>query len=118
MVFNGEERRSHPRAKGRFVVSYKVFEETDNVDISQTKDISLGGMFITTNRKFQPGTKLALEMRLPTDPDPIRIIGRVVESREVTSNLIYDTRIQFLGVDEKHKNSIKQTVQYLMKKGI
>ena len=117
MAYGGEERRKHPRARGRFVVHYRMFEESDNVDITQTKDISLGGMYLTTNKKFEPGVKLTLEIRLPFDPHPIMIIGKVLDSREVAKNLIYDTRLQFLAIDEKHAGIISQTVDYYIKKG-
>ena len=110
MVYAGAERRKTPRAEGRFVVSYRILEEENNVDMTQTKNISLGGMLLTTNRKFAIGAKLALEIRLPLDPDPIMLIASVVESKEVVSNLIYDTRLSFLAVDEKHHKIISRTV--------
>ncbi|MCX7661844.1 MAG: PilZ domain-containing protein [Candidatus Omnitrophica bacterium] len=116
MVYAGPERRKYPRAPGRFVVSYRVLEDVDNYDVSQTKNISLGGMLLTTNRQFSPGTKLALEIRLPFDPNPIMLIARVIESREIAKDLIYDTHLEFLAVDENHRNVITQTVEHYLKK--
>ncbi|MFH0935751.1 MAG: PilZ domain-containing protein [Candidatus Omnitrophota bacterium] len=117
MSYTGPERRRHPRANGRFVVSYRILQEHDNIDISQTKNLSLGGMLITTNREFEPATSLAVEIRLPFDPDPIFLVGRVIESREITKNLIYDTRVEFSSVDDKHRKVIGETVDYYLKKG-
>ena len=117
MAYAGPDRRKAPRVTGRFIVSYRILEENEKTDISQTKNISLGGMLLTTNRKFNAGTSLALELRLPFDPNPIMLIGKVVESREITKNLIYDTRISFLAVDEKHRGVIGETVQHYLKKG-
>lgn len=117
MAYSGSEKRKHPRVTGRFIVSYRILQENDKTDISQTKNLGLGGMLLTTNRKFETGTNLALELRLPSDPNPIMLIGRVLESREISKNLIYDTRITFLAVDEKHKNAIKDTVNFYLKKG-
>ena len=117
MTYSGPERRKHPRIEGRFIVSYRVLEEQQNVDITQTKNLGLGGMLLTTNRLFDTGTKLALEIRLPFDPNPIYIIARVVDSREVTRDLIYDTRLSFLAVDEKHRKIVGDTVDYYLKKG-
>lgn len=116
MNYSGPERRKTPRITARFIVSYRILEEADNIDMTQTKNVSLGGMLLTTNRRFDPGTNLALEIRLPFDPNPIMLIGKVVESHEVTKNLIYDTRISFLAVDERHKGSISLTVDYYLKK--
>jgi hypothetical protein len=91
-------------------------EEEDAVDISQTKNVSLGGMLLTTNREFKVGTSLALEIRLPFDPSPIMLIARVMDSREIIKDLIYDTRLNFLAVDEKHRKAISDTVGYYIKK--
>lgn len=117
MSYTGSEKRKHPRVSSRFVVSYRILEEADHIDISQTKNISLGGLLLTTNRKFDAGIKLALEIRLPFDPYPIVLIGRVLESHEITKDLIYDTRIEFLNIDDRHKNIVAQTVDYYLKKG-
>jgi hypothetical protein len=117
MKYEGTERRKFPRISARFIVSYRILDESDNIDVSQTKNVCLGGMLLTTNRKFEPGTNIALEIRLPFDPNPIMLIARVLESKEISSNLIYDTRLMFLAVDEKHKRVINETVDYYLKKG-
>ncbi|MDO8662614.1 MAG: PilZ domain-containing protein [Candidatus Omnitrophota bacterium] len=116
MSYAGPERRRHPRVKGRFIVSYRIISDSNNIDITQTKNISMGGMLLTTNRSFNLGVNLALEIRLPFDPHPIMLIGRVVESREIMKDMIYDTRIEFLAVDERHRKIIGETVGYYVKK--
>lgn len=116
MSYSGADRRKFPRIDGRFIVSYRILEESDNIDITQTKNLSLGGMLLTTNRQFDPGTNLAIEIRLPFDPDPIMLVGKVIESCEITKGLIYDTRLMFLAVDEKHRGVITQTVMYYLKR--
>ena len=117
MSYDGIERRKHSRINGRFLVSYRILEESDNIDITQTKNLGMGGMLLTTNRKFEPGTNIALEIRLPFDPNPIMLVARVLESHEVTKNLIYDTRLMFFSVDERHRKVINETVNYYIKKG-
>lgn len=115
--YSGPERRNHTRIVGRFVVSYRVLDDSESIDLTQTKNLSLGGMLLTTNKLFHPGTNLALEIRLPFDPHPIMLIGKVIESVEVTRDLIYDTRLEFLAVDERHRKVINDTVGYYIKKG-
>jgi len=117
MGYAGQERRKNGRVSGRFIVSYRILEDVNNADISQTRNIGLGGMLLTTNRQFEPGTHLALEIRLPFDPHPIMLIARVMESHEVTKNLIYDTRLMFLSIDDKHRKVINETVNYYLKRG-
>ena len=115
--YGGPEKRKYPRANGRFIVSYRVIPNNSNADVSQTKNLSLGGMLLTTNCEFSPGTNLALEIRLPFDPDPIMTIAKVLESKEITKGVIYDTRLTFLAIDEKHRQIISETVSYYLKKG-
>jgi Tfp pilus assembly protein PilZ len=117
MAFSGAEKRKHPRVDARFIVSYRILEEEDNRDITQTKNLSLGGILLTTNRQFSVGTNLALEIRLPFDPNPIMLVGKVMESREITKNLIYDTRLMFIAIDDKHRNVIGDTVRHYLGKG-
>ena len=117
MSYSGAEKRKYPRVSGRFIVSYRVIEHAGDIDLTQTKNISLGGMLLTTNCQFPTGTNLALEIRLPFDPSPMMIIAKVLESKEITKNIIYDTRLEFLAVDEKHRKVIGETVNYYLKKG-
>ncbi len=116
MGYAGPERRRFPRISGRFIVSYRILEESNNIDITQTKNLCLGGMLLTTNRQFNPGINLAIEIRLPFDPNPLMLVAKVIESREITKGLIYDTRLRFLSVDDKHKDVLSQTVGYYLKR--
>lgn len=117
MAYSGPERRKNPRIAARFIVSYRILEESESVDVSQTKNLSLGGMLLTTNKHFKPGTNLALDIRLPFDPNPILIVAKVLESKEITENLIYDTRLTFLAIDKRHQKVLGSTVDYYLKKG-
>ena len=117
MAYTGPERRKYPRIDGRFVVSYRLLDEENNVDVTQTKNLSIGGLLFTTNRPFEVGSNIALEIRLPYDRRPIMLIGKVVDSREITKNLIYDTRMKFIATDKRHIKTLSQTVDFYLKKG-
>jgi hypothetical protein len=116
MSYVGPERRRAPRIFAHFMVSYRLMEDVGNIDVTQTKNICLGGMLLTTNRYFAPGTKLAIEIRMPVDPIPIMLIARVIDSKQITKGLIYDTSLEFLAVDESHRRIITQTVDIFKKK--
>ena len=116
MDYGGPERRKYPRIGGRFLVSYRIAEKEDLIDISQTKNVSLGGMLLTTDRAFKPGTNLIIELRLPIDPKPIQIVARVTESKELMRGLIYDTHLEFMSIDENHKNLVAKTIEHILKK--
>lgn len=116
MADKGSERRQHPRIDKTFVVSYRIFAEANNYDLTQTKNISVGGMLITTNRLFKPGTVLAIYIRLPFLGKPLSLKGRVVESREIVKQLIYDTHLEVFDVDPDSKEAINKTVVYNLEK--
>lgn len=97
--FKGQERRNHPRVNANFVVSYRIQKAPDNYDLSQTKNVSQGGLLVTTNRKFEKGIFLAITIRFPFIMQRIEVTGQVVESKEVVRNLIYETRVRFLDLD-------------------
>jgi hypothetical protein len=97
------ERRRHPRINGRFVVSYLTRENGRRFDISQAKNISLGGMLFTSCEKFVENTSITLKIRLPFFSSLIISTGRVLESREVIKDLVYDTRLQFLDMDAQER---------------
>ena len=93
------ERREHPRTDANLVVSYRVKNFASDYDISQSKNVSQGGMLLTTNRQFGPGELLLMTLRLPFMPDAMEVTGRVVASTEIVRDLIYDTRIQFANLN-------------------
>ncbi len=108
--YAGPERRKHPRLNVNFVISYKIDETADIHDLTQSKNVSRGGMLLTTNRPFKKGTHLVMYIRFPFFPKKIEIVGEVVESKEVIKNLIYDTRIKFFGLEEKLLEALEEFV--------
>lgn len=110
---NLQERRKNPRLNANFVVSYRIKEIPDNYDLTQTKNVSSGGLLLTTNRKFQPGTTLAITIRFPFTSSRIELDGEVVDSQEIVKGLIYDTRMKFKSVDE---NLLFEIAEFINKK--
>jgi hypothetical protein len=113
--YGGPERRRYPRTDANFVVSYRIAEEPNNYDLSQTKNVGQGGMLITTNQYFGKGVRLAMFIRFPFIPHKIEVIGEVVECQEVVRNVIYDTRIKFLDLDMTLFKKIGELVEKYLK---
>jgi len=97
--FSGQERRKFPRTQATFVVSYRIKDIPDDYDLSQTRNVSQGGILITTNRFFGDGVHLKITIRFPFVPQKIEATGEVVSCTEVVKNIIYETRIKFLDLD-------------------
>jgi len=116
MAYGGPDRREFMRVSKTFIVSYRVLQDIDNYDLSQTKNISAGGMLLTTNRLFRPGTVLAIDIRLPFLIEPLNLKGRVVNSKEVVKKLIYDTHLELVDIDSDTREAISKTVVFNLKK--
>ncbi|MCM8791950.1 MAG: PilZ domain-containing protein [Candidatus Omnitrophica bacterium] len=115
MVYEGRERRKYPRLDARFFISYKPLEEDKLIDVTQAKNISLGGVLLNTNREFAPGTKLSLKIRLPSSTQPVSFIGKVIECRSIVRNMIYETRVELIAQNKKDEELFKETLDLYIK---
>jgi len=117
MSYTGEEKRKNPRIDVSFVVSYRPLDEEELADLSQTRNFSQGGMLLTTNTAFKKGTFLKMFIRLPLITDKIHLLGKVLESKQVVKNLIYETRIVFQNLEDEVNRVLKDTVDSFMEEG-
>ncbi len=91
-----DERRRFKRIKKNFILTYFISDRPhERHEITQLKDISLGGMCFITSKKLEPGCQVSVELRTPYLTEFTHIVGSVLESHEKATNLIYNTRIHF-----------------------
>jgi len=109
--YGGRDRRKKPRTDANFVISYHLQREDANYDLTQTKNVSQEGMLLTTNRKFEKGTRLDMTMLLPFLDDKIRVVGEVVGSKEVLKDLIYETRLMFYDLKGQYSKKLDNFVK-------
>ena len=101
MEYAGSERRKYPRVGCHFIVTYRpLIGNEEKSDTSQLKNISLGGMLFTACEPFGQGANLALRIRLPVAYNPIMPTGKVIETRQIISGLVYDTRLEYSTMKE------------------
>ncbi len=95
------DQRRHPRRDAGLLVGYRPKDQTVGYDISEARNVSQGGMLLTTARAFAPGAQLALWVKLPSRGLPRLMLATVeaVGSREVVPSLIYETRVRFVDLD-------------------
>ena len=97
------ERRQHPRRDASLAVTYRPMVLTGRYDITHTRNISQGGMLLTTARPFAAGARLAIYLRL-TSQSSLRLIrgtAETVESREIVQNVLYEIRVRFIDLDRR-----------------
>jgi len=106
------ERRRFIRIPGNFVVFYRdITNEVSKADVSQAKNISLGGLLFSTDRKFEEGRILEVKIKLPTSPDYIVVKVEVVGSKQIVENLLSDTRVKFVALKEEDRDAIRKLVE-------
>ncbi|MCU0666765.1 MAG: PilZ domain-containing protein [Candidatus Omnitrophica bacterium] len=110
------ERRNFLRVQGRFIVSYRPVETSDKIDVSQTHNLSRGGICFTTNRKFFPKEKLQMEVRLPNRPEPVTVFAQVVDSQEIIQGMVYNTHAKFLFLKSEDEEVIKKLVEFISRR--
>ncbi|MDD4955236.1 MAG: PilZ domain-containing protein [Candidatus Omnitrophica bacterium] len=99
-MYNGVERRRYQRASASFLVSYKNMYSDSDFNLSQTINISQGGLLLTTSELFPKGTTLKMLTQFPFFSERANLSGRVVRQREVAKGLIYETGIEFTNLEQ------------------
>lgn len=110
------ERRQSHRIKKNFILTY--FVKTDpshKYEITQLKNISLGGMCFITTKPFARGTALGVDLKTPYLADTTHLEGRVLESHEKVKNMIYETRLQFEALNPQAQFILERLIDFFLK---
>ncbi|MBN2097804.1 MAG: PilZ domain-containing protein [Candidatus Omnitrophica bacterium] len=109
-----QERRRYVRLKTCVEVKYTVIGKPGGIQ-SLTKNISAGGLCLTTDEKLSTETPLQLELKLPDLKDTIRALGRVVWQKNFESGgkepkIYFDTGIEFTGISDFDRFNINRYI--------
>lgn len=107
------ERRRGKRIKKHFILSYFEKEYPHRCyELTQLKNIGPGGMCFITSQKFNPGTKLGIELRTPYLAETTYLEGEVLESHEKVKELIYETRLKFEFLDQQGEFWVAKLIEF------
>jgi len=110
-----KERRSHKRLKKNFILKYFNPETpTEKYEISQLKNISMGGMCFITTFKFNTGTPLGIALKTPYISDITYLQGKVLESHEKIKDMLYETRLQFDQLNSQAEFLLPKMIEYFL----
>ncbi len=110
--FHGE-RRQHPRIKKNFILSYyEAGNPSAKKEISQLKNISVGGICFVTPDSFRPNTKMIIELKTPYLAGTTHLEGTVLESHEKVVNVLYETRLIFEKLTPQAEAILIKIVEY------
>lgn len=106
------EKREYPRMNRGLMIRYKIMELPEGYDLSLTKNVSQGGVLLTTNKLFEKGSRLLLTLKFPFDPEKgVNVVGEVIDSRELIKGNAYETRIRFLDLDEDTAKKLGDSIK-------
>ena len=106
------ERRRFVRIDKTYIISYRdaSAKELKN-EITQTKNISTGGLLLTTDKQISPETVLIVKLRLPGASDYIDIKVKVMDSKQRVNTIFYETRVKFVGIREEDRDAIRKIIE-------
>ena len=111
-----EERRHYKRLNKSFIL--KCFDKSDptrKFEITQLKNISLGGICFPASQNMAPPTKLGVELKVPYYADFVYLEGVVLESKERVKGLIYEIRVQFDALSPKAEYVLTNIINTMIK---
>ncbi len=107
------ERRKFKRISGNYIVSYAPIKGEDlKFDVSQTKDLSEGGLLFISDRKFKKEIILKIKLRLPEFSDYVIIKAQVVDSIGMAKGIMHETRVVFVDIDKNVREAIRRLVDH------
>ena len=114
---NGQsERRQYKRIHKYFIVQYYEKAHTDmKYEMTQIKNISLGGICLVTQRAFTPSCQLGLDLKTPFLVETTYLEGVVLESHERVKGVIYETRVKFLELPPETEFILKKVIDHFEK---
>lgn len=104
------ERREHPRVDAKIRVSFKSIHELAH---EYTRNISLGGIFLKTDRLLDPNAEIELDIHFPDMLGRFSVLGKV--TRLMTLSHPNDPKKLLYGVGIKFINPPKDMVSVIEK---
>jgi c-di-GMP-binding flagellar brake protein YcgR len=114
---NDEARRKFPRTSHTYTISFKRHDEPDaNWDISNSRNLSLGGALFLSSRPFSPETLLDIRLKIPTDNRQCCCKAKVVRCEGPFNNTFYKIAVCFTEIDPDYAEKIGMSVGFFLTK--
>lgn len=109
------ERRRYEWIRKSFILSYfDPKNPSHKIEITQLKNISLGGMCFVTTQSFAPKTKLGIELNTPYIAGTTYLEGTVLQSHEKMKDTIFETRLEFDSLDTEAKVLLEKLMEFFI----
>jgi uncharacterized protein (TIGR02266 family) len=107
------EKRKYPRIEAKVEV---VFRTREDLVTEYTKNISLGGMFLKTDKPLDPNAEVELNLVFPDGLGEFKVSGRVVRVMSVShpsdpGRQIYGAGIRFVNPNPEMLEAVENVVE-------
>jgi len=110
-----EERRQYKRINKSFILSYFELSEPDyKLEITQLKNISMGGMCFVSMKGFESSTRLGIELKTPYISGTTYLEGSVVDCLEKMKDRVYETRLKFDPLEMETKIMLQKLIDFFI----
>ena len=110
------ERRHYRRINKNFILTYFDLRDPENkYEITQLRNLSVGGVCFISSHKLEPGTKLGIDLKTPYIGHTTYLEGFVLESHEKAKGIIYETRLKFGTLHPDAEFLLKKLIEYFVK---
>jgi hypothetical protein len=109
-----QERRAHRRFLEEVRVRYRDLEGLDPSRWGRSRDLSLGGLCLISDRPVPVGGHLAIEIHIESEPAPVLALGSILRSEEGEQG--HTAGIQFLWVSEEDRANLRRLADYFRRK--
>ena len=122
-AWEGLNRRKFPRVNFPCMVTVKCDEGWEDILLTHTENIGIGGLCVTLKQNFKMFTPVGLELDLLDSEHHICCEGKVVWAirRKIDDKkkpLFYDIGIEFVDVSKEDQKRILDIIGRLAKKGL
>ena len=108
-----QERRQYRRVIQSFEARYRLYGELmESWRRVRTMNIGAGGIRFRSADLIEPGTKLEIEVSLPSLPAPIRLSGIVIWTETMASG-VTENGTEFVDVTPEQGEQIDELVKFL-----
>ena len=122
MTWEGLNRRKFPRANFPCLIKIIRSGEVDDVILTHTENVSIGGTCVIIKKSCELFISLAVEIDLMDGGEPIRCRGKVVwsvrrKAVEANKPSFYDLGLEFVDIRPEDRVRLEKVIEHLVRDG-
>ncbi|MGB2629932.1 MAG: PilZ domain-containing protein [Candidatus Omnitrophota bacterium] len=109
-----EEKRKFVRLETHHLLKYKLMDRKES--LSFARNVSAGGVRFHAEEYIQPGSTLELTINFPSYPEPVKAVSKVVWVTPMAKLGGFDVGAEFINIEEKARDFIKEKISKVCKR--